>query len=286
MDHDTNPLKKAFVAGWPIHHSLSPVLHSHWLARYDIAGSYEALAIEPQNLSSFLATLGEQGYCGGNITIPHKEAALQLCDELSDEARSIGAVNTVWLDNGKLCGTNTDAHGFSGNLDQFAPAWRSRDRALILGAGGAARAIVHALVEAGFDEIAIANRTPERAAELAGAFGKACRAVDWQAIETELGDVGLLVNTTSLGMTGQSALDVDLTGARAGMIVTDIVYSPLVTPLLAQARDRGLLSVDGLGMLLHQAAPGFEQWFGHRPEVDEELRTAVLAALANRDGSA
>jgi len=273
---------RAFVTGWPISHSLSPALHGHWLSRLGIDGRYEAVAVEPQAIGAFLRGLPGAGWAGGNVTIPHKEAALAACHTVTPEAAAIGAVNTVWIQRGRLAGTNTDAHGFAANLDQFASGWDAGRAALVLGAGGAARAIIHALASRGYRRIAIANRTPARAEAVAAGW-PAARALPWEQAAAEIAHADLIVNTTSLGMAGQPPLDLDLAPANDSCVVTDIVYVPLDTPFLAAARARGLQAVDGLGMLLHQAAPGFERWFGHAPQVDADLRAAVLAALAARD---
>ena len=274
---------RAFVTGWPVEHSLSPLMHTHWLKRHGIEGSYEKLAKSPEEIGDFLAGLPASRFAGGNVTLPHKEAAFAACKTLDDAARAIGAINTVWIEGGELAGSNTDAYGFMANLDQKAPGWDKAKTALVLGAGGAARAIVHALGMRNFEDVAIANRTHDRAVILADSFE--ARAVDWSHLKAEVPAAGLIVNTTSLGMKGQPALEIDLTGAVSGTIVVDIVYTPLETPLLAQARKLGLVAVDGLGMLLHQAVPGFEKWFGHRPQVDDELRQVLLDELARRERS-
>lgn len=269
-------MKKAFVAGWPISHSLSPHLHDYWLRRYGIDGSYDAIAVAPDQLNAFLSALPAADLIGGNITIPHKQAALKACARVDADARSIGAVNTLWLENGLLCGSNTDSYGFLANLDQTAPQWRSASLALVVGAGGASRAIVHALLSNGL-EVRLANRTISRAEALAAEFGPKAKSNSWDTIDSLLPDCGLVVNTTSLGMKGQAPLAIDLDRAGTDTIVTDIVYNPIETPLLEQARHRGLKTVDGLGMLMHQAVPGFERWFGNRPEVDGRLREHLLA---------
>ncbi|MEC9342857.1 MAG: shikimate dehydrogenase [Pseudomonadota bacterium] len=277
---------RAFVTGWPVGHSLSPLMHGHWLARHGIDGSYEALEKAPGEIGGFFDALPESGWAGGNVTLPHKQAAFRACGSLDDAARAIGAVNTLWVENGKLAGSNTDAYGFLANLDAEAGDWDDASTALVLGAGGAARAIVHALVSRGFSDIAIANRTIERAAELVALSGNRARALAWEGVEHAVRDAAIIVNTTSLGMNGQPPLDVDLAVARDGTIVTDIVYTPLRTGLLASASERGLRTVDGLGMLMHQAVPGFERWFGTRPEVDERLRAVMVAELERRSALA
>jgi shikimate dehydrogenase len=278
-------LIKAFVTGWPVSHSLSPALHGFWLNRHGIDGSYEALPVKPEEFPGFLKGLPLSGFAGGNVTIPHKEAAFALCDVLDEAARAIGAVNTLWLEGGKVHGGCTDGYGFSANLDQHEPRWRKSGSALVIGAGGASRAIVHAVLSAGFEEVTVANRTLARAQALAESFGPKVRACGWDGIPDAMERAGLIVNTTSLGMAGKDAGTVDLAPARPDAIVTDIVYVPLETPFLRQARERGLAVVDGLGMLLHQAVPGFERWFGLRPHVDGELRAHLLSILAERSGA-
>jgi shikimate dehydrogenase len=270
----------AGVLGWPIGHSRSPALHGHWLRRYGIAGHYVPLAVAPDDLPDALAALPKLGFRGMNATLPHKEAALALAAEATDRARVIGAANTLtFLRGGGYRADNTDGEGFLRNLRQQAPGWSAAlGPALVLGAGGAARAVLHALLEDGAPEIRLANRTRARAEALAARFGPRIAVVEWPAAEAALEGAATIVNTTALGMAGQPPLELRLELAPAASLVTDIVYQPLVTPFLARAAEAGLRSVDGLGMLLHQAAPGFEAWFGRAPEVDEELRAAVLAA--------
>ncbi len=272
-------LRKAFILGDPIEHSLSPDIHGYWLREHGIDGSYEAFNVPPAYLAKTLRKLAAEGYVGGNITIPHKEKALMLCDELSDAAREIGAVNTIIFKDGKVFGDNTDAYGFMENIVSRETFAFEGKKALVLGAGGASRAVVYALQKAG-SEVLIANRTAERAEKLAENFG--CGVLDWGKL-SELNDIDFLVNTTSLGMEGQDALSIDLTALPSSALVTDIVYNPLETELLKQANERDLKAVDGLGMLLHQAVPGFEKWFGARPEVTPDLRDSVLKALKARE---
>ena len=274
-------MKKAFVCGHPIAHSRSPTIHGYWLNKYGIAGSYEAIDVAPQNAASFFAALKERGFVGGNVTIPHKEAAFAAAVRRDEAAEKIGAVNTLWFEDGVLCGGNTDAAGFAANLDEHAPEWTKAGAAVVLGAGGAARAVIHALKERGFTDIRVTNRTVARAVELADRFGPGVTAHP-APTKKLLGDAGLLVNTTALGMAGKPGADElpanpDLLPRHA--IVTDIVYVPLETPLLKAARASGLKTVDGLGMLLHQAAPGFARWFGRRPVVPEELRAMVIDGM-------
>jgi shikimate dehydrogenase len=273
--------KRAFVVGHPIAHSRSPKIHGHWLHRYGIDGSYEATDVAPVDIAAFLASLPERGFAGGNVTIPHKEAAFAAVVRRDAAAELIGAVNTLWLEDGRLVGGNTDAHGFAANLDEFAPGWAQNGPAVVLGAGGAARAVVHALKVRGVQDIRIVNRTLGRAKELRDRFGAGIAAYG-AATPDLLSGAGLLVNTTSLGMAGKDGvgeLPADPALLPAYAIVTDIVYVPLETPLLGLARARGLKTVDGLGMLLHQAVPGFERWFGRRPQVTPELRALVVADL-------
>lgn len=272
-------LPRAFVCGHPIAHSRSPLIHGYWLQHYGIEGTYERLDVPPEALEGFLRDMPGSAYVGGNVTIPHKENACRLVDHLDEAAHRIGAVNTLWMDGGRLHGGNTDAYGFASNLDAEAPGWSQSGVATILGAGGAARAIVHALQERAFRQIRIVNRTSSRAQALAAHFGGAASAHAWDALPELFAETGLLINTTSLGMDGGPGLELDLSPLPSRVIVSDIVYAPLLTPLLAMARDRGLRTVDGLGMLLHQAVPGFEKWFGRRPEVTPELRALVIADL-------
>lgn len=271
--------KRAFVTGHPIAHSRSPKIHGHWLAKYGVDGSYRAIDVAPQDFAAFLKSLGENGYRGGNVTIPHKEAAFAGVARRDEASEAIGAVNTLWLEDGVLWGGNTDGHGFAANLDDHAPGWAENGPAVVLGAGGASRAVVHALKMRGIKDIRIANRTLSRAKELSDRFGAGVSAHGAEAIGELLADAGLLVNTTALGMHGNEGLATDPAGLPGHAIVTDIVYVPLETPLLAAARARGLKTVDGLGMLLHQAVPGFERWFGVRPEVTPELRRMIVADI-------
>jgi shikimate dehydrogenase len=271
--------KKAFVCGHPIAHSRSPKIHGFWLKQYGIEGSYTAIDVAPEAFGNFLNNIAADGFAGGNVTIPHKEAAFHLVGRRDAAAEAIGAVNTLWLENGSLWGGNTDAYGFAANLDEQAPDWDKADTALVLGAGGAARAIIHALKERGFRQIRIVNRTVERAEALADQFDKGVSAHSLAASSEFLPETGLLINTTSLGMHGNMEIPVDPSALPDAATVTDIVYVPLETPLLAAARARGLKTVDGLGMLLHQAVPGFERWFGVKPTVTRELRDMIVADL-------
>jgi shikimate dehydrogenase len=266
----------AAVIGDPVAHSRSPRLHGHWLARYGIAGHYVPLQIARDDLAAVLGLLPRMGFRGVNVTLPHKEAALALAAQATADARRIGAANTlVFAENG-IAADNTDAYGFARNILDHRPDWRPQTVAVI-GAGGAARAVLAAVLDAGATEIRLANRTPERAELLAEEFGAAIRPVLWASRANMLEGCDTLVNASALGMAGKPPLDLPLDALPRDAGVTDLVYTPLKTPLLAAARARGNLAVDGLGMLLHQAAPGFERWFGRRPEVDEALRRAVLA---------
>jgi len=270
---------RAFVVGHPIAHSRSPLIHGFWLETLGIAGSYERLDVHPDAIDAFLRGLPRSGFVGGNVTIPHKQAAHRAADRLDAAAEAIGAANTLWLEDGRLVAGNTDAHGFAASLDSQAPGWRQARTALVLGAGGAARAVVFALKEAGFADIRLVNRTLARAQELADRFGPGVTAHGWAEAGELSADAGLVVNTSSLGMAGKDALPLDVSLLPGDAIVADIVYVPLETPLLAAARARGLVGVDGLGMLLHQAVPGFERWFGARPKVTPALRERIVADL-------
>jgi len=274
-------MRRACVIGWPVEHSRSPLIHRYWLKLYGIDGAYEKEAVRPEDFESFLGSLAARGYAGANVTLPHKEAALRAAAIADEAARAIGAANTLWLDQtGRLCASNTDAYGFMTNLDEEAPGWNEGRRpVLVLGAGGAARAIVYGLLAAGASRILLANRTRERAEALTEAFGEPVKVIDWEQRNRALTGCGLFVNATNLGMTGKEPLDIDLAALPQDAVVADIVYSPLETELLAAARARGNRTVDGLGMLLHQAVPGFERWFGVRPEVTPELRAHAAASL-------
>lgn len=267
----------AFVTGHPVTHSRSPMIHGHWLKHYGIAGSYERAPASPEEFPAIIAALrdGSSGFVGGNVTIPHKEAAFALADHVDETGRLIGAVNTLWREDGAVRATNTDAYGFAANLDAASPGWDRGRTAVVLGAGGASRAVLHALIERGVSEIRLVNRTPERARELADRFGSGVRAVPFGDLAASLVGADLFINTTSLGMGDAPAPALDFSAMAKSAIVTDIVYVPLETPFLAMARAAGLATVDGLGMLLHQAVPGFEIWFGRRPDVTAELRDLV-----------
>lgn len=274
-----NQIPLAGVIGHPIGHSRSPKLHGHWLKTYGLPGHYIPMDVAPADLETVLRTLPKAGFVGANITVPHKEAALRIADHISDRATVIGAANTlVFRDDGSIHADNTDGYGFMENLRSGAPDWNPKDGpAVVFGAGGAARAVLQALADAGVPEILLTNRTRARADHLKEEFGQRIRVVDWVQAGNVIEDAELVVNTTSLGMQGQPELRVPLDGLQPGAVVTDLVYAPLKTNLLRSAEEAGCTTVDGLGMLLHQAVPGFERWFGLRPEVDAATRAAALA---------
>lgn len=274
----------AGVIGWPVAHSRSPRLHGYWLERYKIDGAYVPLAVQPSQVAQALRMLGAMGFRGVNVTVPHKEAALTAVDVIDPVARRIGAINTITMEaDGSLRGSNTDGAGFLAHLRASAPGWTVAGAAVVVGAGGAARAIVAALADVGIPEIRVVNRTRERAEELArsldGATDGSIKVMPWIARNGALDGASLVVNTTTLGMTGQPALDLDLAALPKSACAFDCVYTPLETPLLAAARARGLAAVDGLGMLIHQARPGFEAWFGVAPELDDGLRRFLAEGL-------
>ena len=274
----TGKAKVAGVMGWPVSHSRSPRLHGYWLEKHRIDGAYVPLAVRPERLEQAIRALPALGLRGVNVTVPHKEAAVKAMDRLDAAAQRTGAVNCIVVgDDGSLEGRNTDAYGFITHLRTAAAGWRSKDGpAVVIGAGGAARAVVFGLIEAGVPEVRIVNRTRERSEALAQAIGGPITVVDWVSRETTLDEARLLVNTTTQGMEGQPALALDLEQLPEWAAVADIVYTPLLTPLLAAAKARGNAIVDGLGMLLHQARPAFAAWFGVEPEVDEDLRRFVM----------
>ena len=275
--------KLAGVLGWPVEHSASPRLHGFWLDHHGVDGAYVPLAVAPRDLVGCLRALPKLGFAGVNLTVPHKEAALAAIDSLSAAARRIGAVNTVVVArDGGLHGDNTDAFGFTENLKALAPHWKGADGpAVVIGAGGAARAVCVALTDLGVPEICVVNRTAARAEALAGGVGGPIIVKPWRERSVALAGARLVVNATSLGMTGQPGLDLDLAALPDGAVVSDVVYTPLETPLLAAAARRGHRVVDGLGMLLHQARPGFAAWFGVEPEVTPQLREFVLRDLGS-----
>jgi shikimate dehydrogenase len=275
-------LRMACVMGWPVAHSRSPLIHGYWLKKYGIKGDYRREAVKPEDFPAFLKSLGERGYVGGNITQPHKEMALKLT-ESDERARTIGAANTVWLDNGVLRSTNTDVIGFLSSLDVGAPGWdKNLGTAVVLGAGGAARALVFGILERGAAAVYVVNRTIERAQWFRERFGPRVHPMGWDAVPRLLKEAGLVVNATSMGMTGNPDLPVDLSGVRDGAAIGEIVYVPLKTKLLQQAEKRGLRHSDGLDMLLYQAVRGFELWFGVKPEVTPELRQLIVDELLKK----
>ena len=275
--------RAACLIGWPAAHSRSPLIHHYWLRTLGIEGGYNIEAVPPEGFAEFVLHLSTHGFVGANVTLPHKERALALSTP-DARARAVGAANTLWYDNGELRSTNTDIEGFINNLDACAPGWDAIEDALVLGAGGSSRAVVFGLVERGIKRVHLANRTIDRARTLADQFGANVHPVAWDAIDGLLPRAGLLVNTTSLGMHGQPALELDAGRLPSQAIVADLVYVPLETPLLAAARGRGLKTADGLGMLLHQAVGGFTLWFGKKPEVTPQLR-ALLEADVNPSAS-
>lgn len=268
----------AGVIGSPVAHSRSPRLHRHWLTTYGIQGHYIPMDVAAGDLEHVIRTLPKMGFVGVNVTIPHKEAVMNIADQITDRATLIGAANTlIFRPDGKIHADNTDGYGFITNLQQGAPDWDpTAGPAVVLGAGGAARAVVASLIEAGAPEILLTNRTRDRAERLREDFGQKIRVVDWVQAGNLFEGAGLVVNTTSLGMVGKPELRVPLDGLEAGTVVTDLIYAPLKTRLLKVAEESGCTVVDGLGMLLHQAVPGFERWFGQRPEVDNATRAAAL----------
>ena len=270
--------RAACVIGWPVEHSRSPLIHNYWLRQYGIPGEYRRELVPAEEFAAFVKSLGARGYAGANVTLPHKEAALAL-SEPDERARAVGAANTLWFDGG-LRSTNTDVEGFLDNLDACAPGWdRDLKQPVVLGAGGAARAVIYGLLARGAERLVVVNRTPGRAEALQQKFGPRVRTAAWNEMGAALGDASLLVNTTSLGMQGQPALAADVARLPADAVVTDLVYAPVRTPLIAAANARGLRAADGLGMLLHQAVRGFALWFGTTPAVTPELRALVETDL-------
>lgn len=269
-------MTKACVIGWPISHSRSPLIHGYWLKQYGINGSYTRQPVEPDNLETFLNTLADEGYAGCNVTIPHKQNAFRIVTPADQSTERLGAVNTVFLRDGITLGTNTDGEGFINNLLGAVPELELKNtRVVVLGAGGASLAVVNAILEQGAGEVAVVNRTLERAQELKARFGPRITAIAWDKADSQLSECSLLVNTTSLGMKGQPGLSLDLSRLDSRAVVTDIVYTPLRTKLLEETAARGNRTVDGLGMLLHQAVRGFSLWFGVTPTVTSELYDIV-----------
>ena len=270
--------KAVCIMAWPAAHSRSPLIHNYWIKQHNLNAEYRREAVPPEKFAEFVTHLREHGYVGGNVTVPHKQAVLAL-SEPDERARAVGAANTLWYDDDTLRSTNTDVEGFLANLDAATPGWdRGLETAAVLGAGGAARAVIFALIQRNVGRIYVINRSLERAETLKKKFGARVQVAGWDETTGLLGGAGLLVNTTTLGMVGQPPLEINLR-CPASLVVADLVYAPLVTGLLAMARERGLRTADGLGMLLHQAVRGFERWFGIRPEVTAELRALVEADL-------
>jgi shikimate dehydrogenase len=270
----------ACITGWPVAHSRSPLIHNYWLRELGLEGRYERRAVEPGGFAEFAASIGRDGPVGANVTAPHKEAAYAACAELTATARDLGAVNTLWRENGALCGDNTDVSGFLANLDEAAPGWAAvAESAVVIGAGGASRAVVSALLSRGVEKISLVNRTVARAERLAEHFGPKVEGYALTAVSGLLPSARLVVNASAMGMNGHAPLSIDLAPCPPDAVVADLVYVPLETALLAAARTRGLRVVDGLGMLLHQAAPGFERWFGARPSVTADLRALIEADI-------
>lgn len=282
MDDKNAGGPSAFVTGWPIKHSRSPLIHGHWLKCYGLSGGYERVATEPNAFVNFITHLNQSGFIGGNVTLPHKETTFQCADVSTPTAERLKAANTVWLHDGQLHADNTDGYGFLANLDQTLPGWDTTDRlhrpCLILGAGGASRAIVDALSNRGFSKIVLANRTLARAETLLDEIAPTGTAISLNDTQKMLGEAGVIVNTTSMGMDG-NGLPILMDGIYPKALVTDIVYTPLTTPFLRAAAAQNIETVDGLGMLLHQAVPGFERWFGVRPKVGSELRQLIVNDL-------
>jgi len=275
----TAPVRAACIIGWPVEHSRSPLIHNYWLKTYGIAGEYRREAVPPDEFETFVQSLAARDYVGANVTVPHKEKALAY--SLADErALAVGAANTLWIAGGFLHATNTDVEGFLNNLDACAPQWdRDLSNVVVLGAGGAAHAVVYALLTRSVEHITVVNRTPQRAEVLRGRFLDRLQVAPWEQLNDLLGEAALFVNTTTLGMAGQPELEVDVGRLPSHAIVADLVYVPLVTPLIKAAKAKGLRTADGLGMLLHQAVRGFELWFGKKPEVTAELRALAEADL-------
>jgi shikimate dehydrogenase len=272
--------KAVCVIGWPAGHSRSPLIHNYWIKQHGIDAEYRKEPVAPEAFPEFITNLRAHGYIGCNVTVPHKQVALEL-SQPDERAKGVGAANCLWLDGDKLRSTNTDVEGFLSNLDAATPGWdRGLDGAMVLGAGGGARAVVYGLLQRDVKRVTVVNRTLERAESLRKAFGTRVQPASWSEMTGLLCCAGLLVNTTSLGMVGQPPLEINLRTLVPSLVVADLVYAPLETGLLRAARERGLRTADGLGMLLHQAVRGFQLWFGVKPEVTPELRAMVEADLA------
>lgn len=265
-------MKRACVIGWPIAHSRSPLIHGHWLKTHNIDGAYTKEPVEPDAITDFLLTLQQRGFVGCNVTVPHKEAAFTLAEIKHASATAVGAANTIWLENGKLACANTDTYGFMTNLSHTAPEWQQNNGPMIvLGAGGSARAVIYGFVQANRRDIRIFNRSLDRARELAQHFGTCVSAYHWDTRNEHTKNAAMIVNTTTLGMNGVGDPGIDFANVNQQCVVADLVYVPMETKFLQAAKARGLTTVGGLGMLLHQAVPGFEKWFGVRPEVTDDL---------------
>lgn len=268
---------KAAVIGWPIAHSRSPLIHGYWLKAHGIDGSYTKIAVRPEDVGAFLRSLEADGFAGCNVTVPHKEAAFEAADVRDPSALAVGAANTLWLENGKLHAANSDTYGFLRNLTVAAPQWANRPGPVaILGAGGTARAAAYGFLSEGVEDVVLVARTVGRAEEVARAFGPKVRVAPWAALNDIVRDCRVVANTTTLGMNGVGAPDIDFSRCRDDLVAVDAVYTPLETPFLAAARQAGRTGVDGLGMLLHQAVLGFSKWFGVTPEVTPELRAIIV----------
>jgi len=273
--------KAVCIIAWPVGHSRSPLIHNYWIKQHKLDAEYRKEGVPPDKLADFVTHLRERGYIGANVTLPHKQAVMALTKP-DDRANGVGAANCLWYEGDTLRSTNTDVEGFLNNLDISAPGWdRGLENAVVLGAGGGARAVVFALLARGASRVTVINRTAERAKELKKKFGAKIQLAEWKEISGLLGGAGLFVNTTTLGMVGQPPLEINLR-CPASLVVADLVYAPLETPLLKMARERGLRTADGLGMLLQQAVRGFELWFGIRPEVTPELRALVEADISKK----
>jgi shikimate dehydrogenase len=273
-------MRRACVIGWPIEHSRSPLIHSYWLKRYGIDGVYTKEAVRPEKIEQFLRLLATNGYAGCNVTVPHKEAAFRVADIKDATAIAVGAANTIWLEGPRICAANTDTYGYMAYLDASAPDWQRQRRSVsVLGAGGAARTVVYGFLSHHIGEVRVFNRSRERADDLARHFGPRVKAHDWDERDQLSSDACVIVNTTTLGMNGTESPGMDFTKLDANTVVSDIVYVPLETGFIRAAKAAGLRTVDGLGMLLHQAVPGFEKWFGVRPEVTSELYERIAADI-------
>ena len=281
-------IPKATILGKPVRQARSPVIHAFWLEALGLKGTYDRTELDPGEVAGFMRMMASKGYRGGNVTVPHKEEAFAACDRVSEAARLARAVNTFWFEDGAICGDNTDGLGFVAHLDETHPGWDAdRPRVLVLGAGGAARGLIVPLLNRNIEILMISNRSPERADAILAEVraerpGAPISRIEWADLAQALPKTDLLINTTSLGMKGKPPLVLDLASLPGEAIVADIVYVPLETDLLKSARARGLRTLDGLGMLLHQAVPGFERWFGARPRVTPELRAHVLADLVEK----